>query len=255
MNSSPLNQSRLFTVPGRPDAPGKRANYEQDRICVSGAALLAASTAAIAQQTEEGAGSHIDNVGGHTDIGPPPSRAFRAAFARRDRRHGRTDVQGRPTATATAPSRLAEFNGDQSPRARTRSSPNASQRMDTDRNQIAQRWPNSRPVAAFDGLGRACRTGWTSPQDRHGPRGSLPLDYGRRDDIRLLSLVVEPLSATTIVEANADYDAGTTLAELLSYEFIAFDKIDVNADGWLTWDETEHLMPRDGTTNPGAQEE
>lgn len=58
---------------------------------------------------------------------------------------------------------------------------------------------------------------------------------GRGGDI--VADLVEPLGATVLVAANADHDAGTSLAELLAYEGKRFEAADANRDGWVVADE------------------
>jgi hypothetical protein len=65
---------------------------------------------------------------------------------------------------------------------------------------------------------------------------------GRGSDI--VADLVEPLGATVLVAANADHDAGTSLAELLAYEGKRFDAADANRDGWVVADEVRSGRPR-----------
>jgi len=57
---------------------------------------------------------------------------------------------------------------------------------------------------------------------------------------RAIARLVEPLGSTVITAANTDYDAGTSLAELIAYEGKRFEAADTNHDGRITVDE----MPR-----------
>jgi len=59
---------------------------------------------------------------------------------------------------------------------------------------------------------------------------------------RALSRLVEPLGSTVITAANTDYDAGTSLAELIAYEGKRFEAADTNHDGRLLAGE----LPDDG---------
>jgi hypothetical protein len=70
---------------------------------------------------------------------------------------------------------------------------------------------------------------------------------GRGSDI--VADLVEPLGATVLVAANADHDAGTSLAELLAYEGKRFDAADANRDGWVVADELRNGQRR---TRPGG---
>lgn len=59
---------------------------------------------------------------------------------------------------------------------------------------------------------------------------------------RVLARVIVPLNSVALASANTDYDAGTSLAELLAFEGKEFDKLDRNKDGWLTADETRDVL-------------
>ena len=56
---------------------------------------------------------------------------------------------------------------------------------------------------------------------------------GRSDNGRIIARLVEPLGSTVITAANTDYDAGTSLAELIAYEGTRFEAADANRDGRL----------------------
>ena len=59
------------------------------------------------------------------------------------------------------------------------------------------------------------------------------------------SPTVEPLNATMLAAANADYDAGASLAEIAAYEGKRFEAADLNKDGWVTEDEQRQgVQPR-----------
>src|SRR5690606_390715 len=70
---------------------------------------------------------------------------------------------------------------------------------------------------------RSCRR--TSGPNQCGPGGMV------------LARLVAPLNATLLAAANTNYDAGASLAEILSYEGKRFEAADANADGWVTDDE------------------
>jgi Ca2+-binding EF-hand superfamily protein len=72
----------------------------------------------------------------------------------------------------------------------------------------------------------------------------IRLDTGRTFNDELLSRMVEPLNATMLVAANADYDAGVSLAELIAYEGKRFETADTNHDGFLTQDEIGIYLPK-----------
>jgi hypothetical protein len=59
-----------------------------------------------------------------------------------------------------------------------------------------------------------------------------PAGYGPRDEA--LSRLILPLTATMLVSANTNYDAGVSLDELVAYEGKRFEAADSNKDGWLT---------------------
>jgi hypothetical protein len=69
---------------------------------------------------------------------------------------------------------------------------------------------------------------------------------------QIAAAVIEPLNATVLAVANSNYDAGVSLAELLTYEGKRFAKTDANADGWLTMDELRPARPGSGGRNGGA---
>lgn len=209
-----------------------------------GAALLAASSGALAQasvSTDAGSsaetGSHIDNVGGNTDIRPPKKEDRPRAVGRNqiddtvERMFKSADSNRDGTVT------LAEFNANVDAR-KDKIIAERFQRIDTDRNQsisVAEfaAWQRSIGSVALSDRLDTPQTGVVAE--------NLPIQYGRNDDVDFMSLVIEPLNATMIVSANADYDTGTTLAELLEYEHGLFDKADTNKDGFITWDEADQL--------------
>lgn len=209
-------------------------------VVLGAAAMVFAPAAAMAQGEYAPTGSRITR-GGAPRPADPFQRKDLEKMVERMFEDGDTNRDGTIT--------LAEFNAEVSQR-KERIIAERFARVDSDRNGSI----SSAEFAAWQRtMGSVVlSSAQDTPQDSL-VSDELPLQYGRKDDITLLSRIVKPLSATTIVEANADYDAGMTLSELSAYQFLTFDKLDVNGDGWLTWDETEHLMPRDGTTNLGAQ--
>lgn len=200
-----------------------------------GAALFALSTGAAAQvvQTDTGGsdeiGSHIDRSRenkmvvrsvARNQIDDTVERMFKTADANRD-------------GTVT----LAEFNSVIDAR-KDRIIAERFARIDSDRSQSISMaefaaWQRSIGSVALSDRLDTPQTGVVAE--------NLPIEYGRKDDVDFMSLVVEPLNATMIVSANADYDTGTTLAELLDYEHARFDKADTNKDGFITWDEADAL--------------
>jgi len=81
------------------------------------------------------------------------------------------------------------------------------------------------------------------------PLGDGPVEEALRPDLgddmedRMLARLIEPLSATTIVAANTDYDGGISLEEWLAFQRKRFDGADTDADAKLTMDEMRSLMP------------
>lgn len=63
---------------------------------------------------------------------------------------------------------------------------------------------------------------------------------------RIIAMLIAPLSATVVAEANRNYDAGVSLDELIAYEGKRFDAADTNHDGLLTFDEMRTMMPQRG---------
>jgi Ca2+-binding EF-hand superfamily protein len=68
---------------------------------------------------------------------------------------------------------------------------------------------------------------------------------------RALTMLIEPLSAMTIVSANVNYDAGMSLDELLAYERKRFDAADADKDGELSMDEMRSLRMSHEKRMPG----
>lgn len=65
-----------------------------------------------------------------------------------------------------------------------------------------------------------------------------------------LNGLIEPLTAIVLVNANSNYDAGTSLEELLLLERKRFDAVDLDRDEQLSPDELQRLRPRRDT--PGT---
>jgi len=94
------------------------------------------------------------------------------------------------------------------------------------------------------GLGSAA----SSESEAMGDNGPVPEsiapDLGKGDEDRALRLLIEPLNAVVIANANVNYDRGVSLDELLAYERKRFDAADADKDGWLTPEELRSLSPR-----------
>lgn len=61
----------------------------------------------------------------------------------------------------------------------------------------------------------------------------ISIGFGRGDDDKIAERLVKPLTATALVEANANYDGGVTLDELVAWESEAFAAADQNSDGFV----------------------
>jgi len=206
-------------------------------------ALLASGGAALAQSGSQtgNTGSKINNVGGETGIAPPKKAEIARAISRSgiDDTVGRMfrDGDGNRDGTIT----LAEFNSVATA-LKSKVIAERFQRIDTDGNgQLSagefSAWQLSIGAVALSGR-------LDGPPSEGLVAESLPIDYGRKDDVDFMSLVLEPLSATLIVSANTDYDSGASLAEVLDYEHGLFDKADLNHDGFITWDEADELRKK-----------
>jgi len=89
--------------------------------------------------------------------------------------------------------------------------------------------------------------------DRGGPVSeTIEPDLGDKPGDRMLGMLIEPLSALAIVNANANYDAGVSLEELLAYEGKRFDAADTDGDGELSMDELRGPPGRPGDRGPGG---
>jgi hypothetical protein len=81
------------------------------------------------------------------------------------------------------------------------------------------------------------------PEPMRGPGGMV------------LARLVAPLNATLLAAANTNYDAGASLAEILSYEAKRFEAADANADGWVTDDECGRPQPAEASRTARASAE
>jgi len=100
-------------------------------------------------------------------------------------------------------------------------------------------------VASVEGAGAPGRDG---PVEE-----ALRPELGDDMEDRMLARLIEPLSATTLVAANTNYDGGVSLEEWLAYQRKRFDGADADSDGKLTMDEMRSLMPESGRPEgPGA---
>lgn len=67
----------------------------------------------------------------------------------------------------------------------------------------------------------------------------IRISFGRGDEDELTEGVIEPLTATALVEANEDYDGGVSLPELIAWEGKAFASADQNSDSFVTFTELD----------------
>lgn len=63
---------------------------------------------------------------------------------------------------------------------------------------------------------------------------------------RMIGMMIEPLGVTVLTQANSNYDAGVSLAELIAFEGQKFQAADTDHDGWVTMEEMRAAMPRRG---------
>lgn len=71
----------------------------------------------------------------------------------------------------------------------------------------------------------------------------ITIGFGDGDRDQIAERVIEPLTATALVEANEDYDSGVSLAELVAWEGRAFARFDDNSDNFVTFAELEMYRP------------
>lgn len=76
---------------------------------------------------------------------------------------------------------------------------------------------------------------------------------GNSAEDRLLAMLIRPLNTQTLIRANADYDEGASLAELLLFERTAFDGADDDGNGVLSPDEIGSLRTGRGDCGPPAR--
>lgn len=99
-------------------------------------------------------------------------------------------------------------------------------------------WQRAMGSAASSDRSRSMADGMGPVEESIAP----PLEDSKNDQV--LNMVIEPLSAMVIVNANSNYDTGLSLEELLAYERGRFDKADSDGDGALSAEEIRHLRPQ-----------
>lgn len=112
-------------------------------------------------------------------------------------------------------------------------------------------------IAWQSGLGSVAASDEEAMGDHGGPvpESIAPVVEDNAEG-RILKRLIDPLSATVVVNANSNYDKGMSLDELLTYERKRFDDADTDKDGELSADEMHALMPRGrgGMRGPGGGE-
>ncbi|MCE7797623.1 calcium-binding protein [Sphingobium sufflavum] len=123
------------------------------------------------------------------------------------------------------------------------------EKIDTNHNKLIE---PQEFLAWQSSLGSAAMSDRQALGDEGGPIAESlpPPDIDKTED-RILRRLIEPLSATVIVNANSNYDKGASLSELIAYERQKFDALDGNKDGFLVAEELHSLEPK-GARGPGA---
>lgn len=112
-------------------------------------------------------------------------------------------------------------------------------RVDTNHNKLIE---PQEFIAWQTALGSAASA---EEQAEGGPIAeSLSPPASDKAEDRMIRRLIEPLSATAIVNANSNYDKGVSLPELLAYERQKFDTLDTNKDGFLAMEELRAAQPR-----------
>lgn len=100
------------------------------------------------------------------------------------------------------------------------------------------------------GMGSAAASDYQPVMDRGGLFAeTINPDLGDDMGEQALRGLIEPLTAIVLVNANTNYDAGTSLEELLVLERKRFDAADLDQDGELGPEELQRLRP--GREGPG----
>lgn len=81
---------------------------------------------------------------------------------------------------------------------------------------------------------------------------NLQPELGDGPDDRILARLIQPLSATVLVNANVHYRTGVTLDELIAYEHERFDANDTNHDGEISINEAREADGPAANHGPGT---
>lgn len=226
------------------------------RRIVPGLAALLIATQAFAQGMPQGGGPPGGSPGGGPGGGPPGGRPGGMSRPREMKpikrealdkavtemfRSADTDRSGIVT--------LEEFQGilrvrlDKVIRARF-------EKVDSDRDgavSLAEfvAWQQQMGAAAMSEVQPLTDRGRFIPE-------TIPPELGNDPEDRALGMLIEPLSAMTIVKANTNYDAGMSLDELLAYQRKRFDAADADADGRLSMQELRSLNRGGGGRDQGG---
>lgn len=79
---------------------------------------------------------------------------------------------------------------------------------------------------------------------------TLPLELGTGENAMILRMLLEPVGATLIVQADANADGRVDAGELQQHQRGKFDRLDANRDGALDFTELPRPGPREGMAVP-----
>lgn len=213
------------------------------------AALLLLATPAIAQQGPPPGGGGLGGPGGPPPGGPGGPRPKPMKPVKRERfdkavtalfHDGDADRNGYIT--------LAELRATIDAR-RDRLVQARFERLDTDRN-------GSLSPAEFSawqrGMGSvALSENQGSPRDTEIVPAEIRPDVSDDPDDMVLRMLVEPLGATVVTNADGDHDGNLSLAELLAYQGARFERADADKDSAISPDELRSLEPNRGPRRDG----
>lgn len=134
--------------------------------------------------------------------------------------------------------------------------------IDTDRNGAIDRgefaaWQRAMGSLVLSDVAAASVSRSMIPQ-------ALPFDTGAGMKGEMMQMLVEPLNAAMVAQADANHDGGVDVGELQQYQRRRFDALDRDGDGFLTMLELPQgpparpdgapLPPPDGSMRPGFPE-